>query len=117
MALLLDRRGLGVALRDDEASQVRAILARHFLPRGFALVLAEIHLSLRLRRRQENAPSIVLHLHVIEMRPALRLDADRGAEADVGAPGSFRSHGVPPVEIPRLPLLKRPLQRLVAREI
>ena len=36
MALLLDRRGLGVALRDDDAAQVRAMLARHVLPCGLA---------------------------------------------------------------------------------
>ena len=34
MALLLDRRGLGVALGDDEATEGAAVLARHLLPRG-----------------------------------------------------------------------------------
>ncbi len=34
VALLLDRGGLGVALRDDQPAQVRPVFARHFLPRG-----------------------------------------------------------------------------------
>ena len=51
MTLLLHRRRLGVALRDDDPSQVRAMLARHLLPRPFALVLAEVHLSRGIGRR------------------------------------------------------------------
>ena len=117
MALLLDRRGLGVALCDDEPPQVRAILARHLLPRRLALVFAEIHLALGLGRRQENPPSIILHLHVIEVRPALRLHADRRAQVDIGAGRSLRPHVAPPVEKSGLPLLERALERLVACEI
>jgi hypothetical protein len=41
MALLLDRRRLGVALDHDQAAQHGAVLARHFLPGRLALVLAE----------------------------------------------------------------------------
>ena len=54
MALLLDRRGLGVALRDDEAAQVRAVLAGDFLPRRLALVRAEVDLAFGLGGRQED---------------------------------------------------------------
>jgi len=39
-ALLLDACGLGVALRDDQAAQGRAQLARHVLPGRLALVVA-----------------------------------------------------------------------------
>ena len=45
MALLLHAGGLGVALRHDDAAQVGAVLARHFLPGGFALVVAEVDLG------------------------------------------------------------------------
>src|SRR5271156_1677623 len=41
MPLLLDRRGLGVALRHDQAAQDSAMLARHFAPDRLTLVLAE----------------------------------------------------------------------------
>ena len=117
MALLLDRRRLGVALRDDEAPQVRPVLAGHFLPRGLALVRAEIDLAPGLGRREEDAPAIVGHLDVIEVRPALRLDADRRAQVDVGLAGAFGPHVAPPVQELGLPVLERALQRLVAGKV
>ena len=46
-ALLLDRRRLGVALRDDDAAQVGAVLAGHLLPRRLAHVVAEVDLAVR----------------------------------------------------------------------
>ena len=56
MPLLLDRRGLGVALRDDDAAQVRAMLAGHVLPRRLALVLAEVHLARAASRGARKMP-------------------------------------------------------------
>ena len=41
LALLLDRRGLGVPLRDDQPPESPAVLARHVLPRRLAAVDAE----------------------------------------------------------------------------
>ncbi len=117
MALLLDRRGLGVALRHDQPAQIRAVLARHFLPRGLALVRAEVHLAVGFGGREEDAPAVVGHLHVVEMRPALGLDADRGAQVHVGRRRAFRPHVGPPVQELGLPVLERALQRLVAREV
>jgi hypothetical protein len=70
VALLLDRGRLGVALRDDDASQVGAVLAGHVLPGRLALRVAEVDLPVRIARVQEDAPAIVAHLHVIEVRPA-----------------------------------------------
>src|SRR6185312_13910806 len=40
-ALLLDRGGLGVTLRHDEAAQGRAVLPRHLLPGRVAELVAE----------------------------------------------------------------------------
>jgi hypothetical protein len=57
VALLLDRGRLGVALRDDDAAQGRAVLARHFLPGGLALVLAEVHRCGRLPAARGRCPS------------------------------------------------------------
>ena len=70
-ALLLDRRGLGIALDDDEAAQLRPVLARQLLPRGRALVDAEAHAPVGLGLGQEDAPAVVRHLDVIEVRPAV----------------------------------------------
>ncbi len=53
-ALLLDRGGLGVALRDDQAAQGRAMLARHLLPDGLAEEIAEADLALGHRVGEEN---------------------------------------------------------------
>ena len=117
MALLLHRRRLGIALGDDDAPQVGAVLARHFLPRVLALVLAKTDLALRLARVEENSPAIVGHFHVIEMRPAVAIDADRGAQIRLPILGAFRSHLAPPVEEARLPALQRALQGPVARQV
>ena len=82
-ALLLDARRLGVALRDDEAAQRVAELARDVLPHRLALEVAEADASVRLRLGEEDAPAVVGHLHVVEVRPAVRVDADRGAQVDL----------------------------------
>ena len=117
VALLLDRRRLGVALGDDDAAQGRAVLARHVLPRGVALVHAEVDLAVRLRRGEEDAPAVVGHPHVVVVRPALGLDADRGAQVDVHGLRLLRPHLAPPLEVLGLPVLERALQRPVAREL
>ena len=70
-ALLLDRRGLGVALDDDQALQVGAVLAGHLLPDGLALLLAERDAPVGVALGEEHAPPVVLHDHVVEVRPAL----------------------------------------------
>jgi len=115
--LLFDGCRLGVALRDNQAAQIGAIFAGHFLPRGLALVRAEVDFALRVRRRQENSPAIVLHLHVVEVRPALGLDAHGGAQVDVQIAGLRRSRLGPPALELGLPLLESALQRPVAREV
>jgi hypothetical protein len=107
VALLLDRGRLGVALDDDEPAQHGAVLARHLLPGRLAEMLAEIDLAAFLLRRQEDAPAVFGHAHVIELRPAFRIDRDRGAQIDERLLEAFRPHVVPPVEIARMPALER----------
>jgi hypothetical protein len=75
-ALLLDRGGLRVALHDDETTQKRPVLSRHFLPRRFAFVTAERNRSPLDLGRKQNAPAIGRHLHIAELRPASGIDAD-----------------------------------------
>ena len=82
-ALLLDRRRLGVALGHDQAAQGRAQLARHFLPGRLALVVAEGDHAVGIAAGEEDAPAIVRHLHVAEVRPAVGVGRDRGAQVDV----------------------------------
>jgi hypothetical protein len=117
VALLLDRGRLGVALGHDQAAQVAAVFARHFLPGGLALVRAEIHLAAFLGRVEEDAPAVVGHLDVVEMGPAGRVDADRGAQVDVEVLRAVGAHVLPPVDELGLPVLQRALQGLVVVEV
>jgi hypothetical protein len=116
MALLLDRGRLGVALDHDQAAQRGAILARHFLPGLLALVHAEVDLAAFLLRGKQNAPAIFGHAHVIELGPAFRVDAHRGAQIDQRLLETFRPHVVPPVEIAGVPLFQRALDAHVFPE-
>ena len=107
IALLFDRRRLGVTLHHDKAAQHGAIFARHFLPRFLAEMLAEIHLARLVLRRQQHAPAIFRHADVIELGPALRIDAHGGAQIDQRFLKAFRPHIVPPVEIAGMPAFQR----------
>ena len=69
------------------------------------------------RLREENAPTVVGHLHRAIARPALRVHADGRAQIHVGAGEIVRPHLPPPVEKPRLPVLERALQRAVVGEV
>ena len=116
LALLLDRGGLGVALGDDEPAERAAVLAGHVLPRRLAPVGAEADRPAGLGLGQEDPPAVLGHLHVVEVGPALRVDADRRAEVDVVGLEALGPHVVPPLEEPRLPLLQRPQQAPVLVE-
>src|SRR2546426_6088239 len=65
--LLLDRGGLGVSLRDDDAPQVVAKLARHLLVSRLAIVITEANSGIGLCGFQKDAPAIVRHFYVIEI--------------------------------------------------
>ena len=117
VALLLDRRRLGVTLDDDEAAQHRAIFAGHFLPRGLALMLAEVDRAAFFLRREQHTPAVLRHLHVVELRPAFRIDGNRCAQIDERLLETFRPHVVPPVDIARMPAFQRLEHLPVVREI
>ena len=106
IALLLDRGRLGVALNHHQAAQHCAIFARHFLPRILALVHAEIDFAAFHLRCEEHAPAVFGHSDIIELGPALRIDADRGAQIDKRFLEALGPHVVPPVEITGVPLLQ-----------
>ena len=67
---------------------------------------------------EEDAPAVFRQLHVLEVRPAFRVDADRRAHVDlVVVLEPLRPHVLPPLDVLRLPVLERALQPLVAREV
>src|SRR5712692_2337776 len=108
--LLLDRGGLRIAVGDDEPAKGAAILARHLLPGRLALVIAEVDLPARLRLGQEDAPAILGHPDIVELRPALGIHAHGRAEIGFLGLEAERSHVVPPLEKLRLPVFEGPLE-------
>ena len=84
---------------------------------GLAIIVAETDFRVRGGRRQKDAPAIFRHLDVIEMRPPLRLDADRGAQVDILFLKIRGAHLAPPVQIIRQPFFQRASQSRVFGEI
>src|SRR5262249_28945860 len=109
-ALLFNGSRFGIALGYDDAAQGVAKFSRHFLIGGLAVVVAETDFGVRVRWYQKDAPTVIRHLDVIEMRPAVRLDADSRSEIHILLLKAVGSHLLPPVEIVRQPLFERPLQ-------
>ena len=117
MALLLDRRGLGVALDHDEAAQHGAIFARHVLPHRLADDARRTESCDPPRRRQQDAPAVFRHLDVVELGPALGIDRHRGAQIDEQFLEALRPHVLPPVEIAGMPAFERLQHAAVLGEV
>src|SRR5882757_28401 len=117
MALLFDRRGLGVALSDDDAPEIRAMFARHVLPDVGAEMIAKVDLAILFLWIEKYSPPIVGHFHVPKLRPPLRIDADGRAQVDIEIERPLGAHVFPPVDELGLPVLECPLQGLVARQV
>src|SRR3989449_4778621 len=116
VALLLDRGGLGVALRDDEPPQHAAVLTRDVLPDRLALVVAEGNDARGLGLGEEDPPAVLGHADVAELRPALRIHAHRGAQIDLRRLEPVRAHVLPLRDELRLPLLEGALQAAILAE-
>ena len=117
MTLLLDRRRFGVALDDDEAAQHGAIFAGNILPSRLAVMAAERNLAVVFLGREQDAPAVVGHLHVVELRPALRIDRDGGAQIDLGVLETLRAHVPPPVDVAGVPAFQRAQHLAIFGEI
>ena len=65
---------------------------------------------------EEDAPAVVGHGDVPEVRPPLAADVDRGAQVDVLG-RQRRAHRLPPGQEVRLPRLQRPLQPPVLAQV
>ena len=116
VALLLDRRRLGVALDHDQSAEHGAIFARDFLPCRLSQMPAERNLAALLLRGEQDAPAVFRHPHVIELGPALRIDRDRGAQIDERFLEPFRPHGLPPIDVTGVPAFERAQHRAVVGE-
>ena len=116
-ALLLHAGRLGIALRDDQPPQHVAVFAGHLLPHGQAEVIAEAYAPVMLGRRQEDAPAVIGHLHIIEMRPSPRFHGNGRAQIHVVRLVAFGTHIAPPLHVIGEPVFERPQEALIVREI
>src|SRR5271168_4636816 len=82
--LLLDARRLGVALRNDQASQRGAMLAGNLLPHGLPKIIAEADAAIRLGLGEKNSPAIFRHAHEAVGGPAFGVNAGGGAQINIG---------------------------------
>ena len=117
VALLLDRRRLGVTLDDDQPAEVGPELAGHLLPNRLALQVTEADRAIRLRLGEEHTPAVVGHLDVAEVGPAVLADVDRRAEVDLAVLEADRTHRRPPVGESGLPVLEGSLEPAVGGEV
>ena len=115
-ALLLDRCGFGITLRDDQAAKGRAVFARHFLPHVLPHVVTKTNFATLFLVRHEDAPAVVRHGGVAVTGPARRIHTHSGAQVNVFGLEVRRSHLVPPVQKSGLPMLQRPLELAVFTE-
>src|SRR5215831_18214213 len=116
-SLLLDRGRLGIALGHNQPAQTRPVRAWNLLPDRLALMGAEADPAIFFRPGEEDAPAVVRHLDISEIRPALRIDAGRGAQENLHRLRVVGPQRAPPVEEPWTPGLERPLQAWIGREI
>jgi hypothetical protein len=77
---------------------------------------AERNLAVFDLRREQDAPAVFRHADIVEHRPALRIDADRGAQIDQRLLKAVRAHVLPPVDVTGVPFLQRALDAGVALE-
>src|SRR5215510_14747569 len=73
--LLLDRGRLGVTLRNDQATELRAELPGHLPPGRLTVGIAEADRPVGNRIGEEDAPTVIGHLHIAVARPTLSIDA------------------------------------------
>src|SRR5580704_5948939 len=115
--LLFDGGWLGVALRDDDATQDGAILAGDILPCRLAFVPAEIDLARFIARLEKDAPAVFGHSYVTKLSPTIGFDAGGRAQIDLVVAGFIGSHVGPPAEESGLPVFEGALQNAVAAQV
>ncbi len=79
MTLLFDRGRFRVALGHDDPTEIGSVFTRDLLPNVFAFVITEVNLAIGLAWIQKDSPAVIWHLDVIELRPAVPINAGCGA--------------------------------------
>src|SRR3546814_20998349 len=93
----------------DDAAQIGAVFARRVLPDVAANIFAEVHLAIAILRRQEDAPTVIGHFHVIEVRPAIGLHADSRTQINIEVLQGSGAPFAPPLQVVGLPVFPRAL--------
>src|SRR2546421_368698 len=83
---------------ESQSAQRVSVLARHLLPDGFSEIVAARDRAIFDLVGEEDAPAVVGHLHVREVRPTFVVDADRRAEEDLVFLEAERAHFLPPAD-------------------
>ena len=117
VALLFDRGRLGIALGDDDATQIGAVFARYALPGVFTLMVTEMDFPVRFGRVQKYSPAVLGHFDITELRPAVFVDAGCGAQVNVHVLRFLGAHVLPPFEVVGLPVLECAFERAVTGEV
>jgi hypothetical protein len=116
-SLLLDARGLGIPLGNNQAAKLIAELARYFLPDRLSREVAESYASIVDRIGEKNPPAVFGKFYVLEVGPSGGIDAHRGTNVDlVVILESLRAHVFPPLDVFGLPVFESPLQTFIAGE-
>jgi len=92
------------------------VFAGHDRPHRLAHVVAEADAPVGRLVGQEDAPPVVGHADVVELRPALGVDAHGRAQPHVLLLEAGRTHVLPPVDVVGQPLLERAQQLLVVAQ-
>ena len=79
-------------------------------------MIPEVDLAIVIAGNQENSPAVLRHADISKVRPAVLVDADRGAQIDLQIGAVDWTGVVPPAQERRLPALQRTLQCAVAGE-
>src|SRR5215471_3644820 len=79
-------------------------------------MVSEVNFALLVARRQKDAPAVLRHAHISEVRPAIAIHADCGSEIHLQLARIRRTGFIPPVQERWLPAFERTLQGSVVRQ-
>src|SRR5262245_35295069 len=97
MPLLLDRCRFRIALRHNQTAQGAAVCPWPGLPDRLALMVSEGNRAVWYRLGQKDAPAILGHLNIVEMRPAVGLHTDGRTQVHVILRRALWTQRLPPL--------------------
>src|SRR5262249_29162956 len=108
---------LRVPLSHDDTAQPVSELSGYLGPDRLTLEIAEADLFVGRRRDQEDAPAVLGHPDIVEVRPAAWPDRDPPPQVERVVLGPARAHFEPPAQEVGLPGLERSLEAAILAEV